>query len=302
MTALRAFESVCRLQNFKDASSELNVTPSAVSHQIRRLEKELGCRLMNRGRSGFDLTAEGLKFSVEVSRALRSISDAASEISEGGSRRVTLQVYSTFAVRWLLPRLPRLKAEHDSIELGIVTSQDDIDLSTGAADACVMIGEPSENKVDYTYLFSSTVYPVCSPEYLSRNPGLKRPSDLSDHTLLQVYPSQGDWDVWLEAVGAGEVDSAGDSRFDSYDHALDSAAKGLGVALAIDPFANEDLAEGRLVEVFSGLHVRHPANWYFSTLDARKNEPKIAVLREWLTLASADLRKDEHEAAIADAR
>ena len=69
MTALRAFEAVCRLQNFKDASSELNVTPSAISHQIRQLEKELGCRLMNRGRSGFDLTADGLKLSVTVTKS-----------------------------------------------------------------------------------------------------------------------------------------------------------------------------------------------------------------------------------------
>jgi LysR family glycine cleavage system transcriptional activator len=290
MTALRAFESVCRLQSFKDASSELNVTPSAVSHQIRQLEKELGCRLMNRGRAGFDLTAEGLRLSVAVSRALRQISDAASEITDFGKRRATLQVYSTFAVRWLLPRLPQFEASYDGVELGIVTSQDDVDLSTGAADACVLIGGPSDQKVDYTYLFSSEIYPVCSPAYLARSPGLKRPRDLAKHTLLQVYPSQGDWTVWLDAVGAGQVDSAGDSRFDSYDHALDSAVRGLGVALAIEPFANDDIAEGRLVEVFPGTRVRHPSNWYFASLAERKNEPKIMALREWLQTQSESLR------------
>lgn len=282
MTALRTFEAVARLKSFKLASSELNVTPSAVSHQIRQLEEELGCRLSRRGRSGFELTSQGRKLAETLKRSFRRISETVEQLRDENSSRIVLQVYSTFAVRWLLPRMESFEAAHPDLEIRLITSQADVNLSESTSDACVMIGAPIRREVDYTLLFSSRVYPVCSPEYLEKNGPILKPNDLRDHTLLQVYPSQNDWTVWLNTVGAPSVDPSGNARFDSYDHALNMAVRGMGVALAIDPFADEDLAAGRLVELFPGQRVFLPGKWFFASLATRRNEPKVTALRQWL--------------------
>ena len=290
LTALRTFEAAARLKSFKLASQELNVSPSAVSHQIRQLEEELGCRLSKRGRSGFELTVQGRDLADTLMRSFRRISETIEQFSEESRGQIVLQVYSTFAVRWLLPRMKSLKDTHPDFEVRLVTSQEDVNLSQSTTDACVMIGAPSRKNVDYTLLFRSRVFPVCSPEYLEQSGPIQRPSDLRHHTLLQVYPSQDDWSVWLETVGANSVDSSGHARFDSYDHALNMAVQGMGVALAIEPFANEDLLSGRLVELFPGERVFLPGQWYFASLAARRNDPKIIALREWLLAEMAASR------------
>ncbi|WP_081811404.1 LysR substrate-binding domain-containing protein [Hyphomonas beringensis] len=282
LKALRTFEAVARLKSFKRASQELNVTPSAVSHQIRQLEEELGCRLSLRGRGGFELTSQGRKLAETVKRSFRRISETVDQLREESDSRIVLQVYSTFAVRWLLPRLPAFEAAHPEIEIRLITSQLDADLADGTADACVMIGTPDRHEVDYTLLFQSRVYPVCNPDYLKRAGSISRPKDLKGHTLLQVYPSHNDWSVWLNTVNADSVDPSGHARFDSYDHALNMAVKGMGVALAIEPFADEDVASGQLIELFPGQRVTLPGQWYFATLASRRREPKLAVFRQWL--------------------
>ena len=290
LTALKAFDALARQKSFKDAAAELNVTTSAISHQIRQLETELGCRLVLRGKPGFTLTSEGEELAQTVKRAFTRISHTVEKISSATKRSLTLQVYSTFAVRWLLPRVSEFESAHPEIALQIITSQQDADLSNGEVDACVLIGEPQKENTAYEYLFQSQVYPVCSPEYLEREPRMKRPGDLSKHTLLQVYPSQDDWSVWLEAVGAGHVDAAGYNRFDSYDHALNMAANSHGIALAIEPFAETDLSSGRLVELFPGKRVQLPSSWYFASLKSRKEDPKIVALRDWLVQSLAEWR------------
>lgn len=282
LKGLRTFESVARLKSFKLAASELNVTPSAVSHQIRQLEDELGCRLSRRGRGGFELTAQGRTLADSVRRAFRRISDTVDQMREEAGSRIVLQVYSTFAVRWLLPRLPAFEAANPDLEVRLITSQSDVNLAESATDACVLIGTPDRKDVAYKLLFQSRIFPVCSPEYLERAGPISRPGDLRDHPLLQVYPSQDDWSVWLSTVGARSVDPSGQARFDSYDHALNMAVRGMGVALAIEPFAKDDLEAGRLVELFPGQRVMHPGEWYFASLASRRDEPKIDRLRNWL--------------------
>lgn len=282
LTALRTFEAVSRLKSFKKASQELNVTPSAVSHQIKHLEVELGCRLSHRGRKGFQLTRQGKTLANTVRRSFDRIGETLEELKADGEWRIYLQVYSTFAVRWLLPRLSSFRDTYPDFEIRLITSQADVNLAESSTDACVMIGRPDQKGVDYTLLFTSSVYPVCSPEYLSEHGPIETPDDLASHVLLQVYPSQDDWTVWLNEMGATSVDSVGETRFDSYDHALNMAVQGLGVALAIEPFAQEDIEAGRLVEVFAGQRIQLPREWYFACLSGKRGQPKIEALRQWL--------------------
>ncbi len=297
LTALRAFDAVARQKSFKDAAAELNVTTSAISHQIRLLESELECRLVVRGPGGFALSDEGNALARSLKRAFTRIGEVTERIRARGRHSLVLQVYSTFAVRWLLPRLPEFERTHPDIEIRIVTAQQDVDLSAGTVDACVMIGTPDVADVDYTYLFTSSVFPVCSPGYLDRHGSPNEPSSLAEHTLLQVHPSEGDWSVWLDGVGAKGVDVTGTTRFDSYDHALNSARNGLGIALAIEPFAEADLAAGALVEVFPRRRIQLPRNWYFARSSAMGRAPAIEAVRQWLL---AEIASDDTMTRMRD--
>lgn len=290
LTALKAFDALARQKSFKDAAAELNVTTSAISHQIRQLETELSCRLVLRGMPEFTLSDEGRELAQSLKRAFSRIEETVEKISANSKRTLTLQVYSTFAVRWLLPRVSEFERSHPDIEIHITTSQQDADLTKGEVDACVLIGNPEQENIEYTYLYRSHVYPVCSPDYLTKNGVIDAPGDLTKHTLLQVYPSQSDWSVWLHAQGADHVNASGYNKFDSYDHALKMAENSLGIALAIEPFAKDELEAGSLVELFPGKRVKLPTSWYFACLRSKHDEPKIIALRNWLVHASAAWR------------
>jgi len=281
--ALKAFEAVVRLSSFKHAAAELNVSPSAVSHQIKRLEDELNCKLMHRDRNGIELTPAGERYAAATSRAFQRIAAATEELLSDAGECLTLQSYSTFAIRWLLPRLAAYENETGQKPIRLVTSQKDADFSSDPVDACIMIGHPTNSKVSYTRLFTSRVFPVASPDYLAAHGTLDGPNDLRGHSLLQVYPSADDWPVWLSAHGVNGLSTAGEGRFDSYDLALNAAARGMGVALAIEPFANEDLDAGRLVELFPGRRTALPRDWYFAVPLMRRELPKVDRFARWLS-------------------
>ena len=115
------------------------------------------------------------------------------------------------------------------------------------------------------------------------------PGDLSGHPILQVYPSANDWPVWLEVNKVGDVDPDAGLRFDSYDHALKMAARGMGVALAMQPYVAEDLETGQLVDLFPDRRVRTIGHWFLTYPKDRINVRKIRLFQEWLkALVAAD--------------
>ncbi|WP_430431218.1 LysR substrate-binding domain-containing protein [Oceanicaulis sp.] len=282
LASLRAFEAVVRLRSFKAAAAELNVSPSAISHQIRRLENELNCRLMQRDRNGVVLTAQGERYAFGVMRGIERIQEATEDLLSDTGNCLTLQTYSTFAIRWLVPRLAKYGRATGQKPIRLVTSQSDVDFNVDAVDACIMIGHPQDPQVAYRPMFNSQVFPVASPDYVKRFGPISEPSDLRDHPLLQVYPSADDWSTWLTATGLSGVSPAGEGLFDSYDLALNAAVGGMGVALAIEPFAEAELESGALIELFPDRRTALPGNWYFATPYAKRGLEKVAAFERWL--------------------
>lgn len=280
--ALRAFEAVVRLESFKEAAAELNVSPSAISHQIKRLEVEVNCKLMRRDRGGIELTPQGESYASTARRALERIAEATEELRSDAGARLTLQCYSTFTIRWLLARLPDYTAKTGEPPVRLVTAQRDVDLASEPIDACVFIGHPTDSTISYTYLFSSRVFPVASPDYLASHPKITELADVAQHPVLQVYPSADDWAVWLADAGVAGIRLTGEARFDSYDHALVACARGFGVGLAIEPFAGEELRSGQLVEIFPGHRATLPRHWYLASLASRSRLHKMQVFEAWL--------------------
>ena len=164
----------------------------------------------------------------------------------------------------------------------MTTSQLDPIFPDQDIDLGIMIGRPSEAHVHYQYLFSPTMFPVCSPKLLSGRNRIKRPDDLSRFTMLQVYPSAGDWAAWLEATGAKGIDPDGGLRFDSYDHALRMAARGMGVSLAMQPYVERGFG-GRLTDCPAASPYRAGTRGLVSRLPIEHRKlPKTMAFQSWL--------------------
>jgi len=283
LTALRSFEAAARHCSFRDAAEELCVSHSAISHQVKQLESYLGIDLFLRKSRAVELTESGRVYYPLLREAFDRISEGTELLIAPQSPGIlTVQLYSTFAIRWLIPRLPGFNKAHPEIQVRLLTSQADVDFQQADVDMCVMIGSPTDNKLHYDHLFDAVMYPVGGPALLSGEPALESPADLAKHTILQVYPSRKDWYVWLDGSGVEGVDPESGLQFDSYDLALSTATQGLGIALGMQPYLSRDLKAGLLVELFPGYRVRADGEWYLVCRREKAHSRKVAAFREWI--------------------
>jgi len=289
LNALRTFEAAARNGSFKAAAAELCVSQSAVSHQIKLLEAELGVELFVRKPRGIELSRQGRAYFPILRDAFERIA-AGTDLLRGSAvrPRLTLQVYSTFAIRWLIPRLPAFQRSHPDVNVRLHTSQSDVNFEYEDVDACVMIGSRTGAGLRYDYLFSSRIFPVCSPGTLAEYHLHDEPSRLRDVPLLQVYPSRVDWWTWLNANGVEGVNPEGGQQFDSYELAMNAAVQGIGVALGMEPFVVRDLQSEALVEPFPGRRTYTAGDWYLVCREDKAARTDITAFREWIVQQSAD--------------
>jgi LysR family glycine cleavage system transcriptional activator len=179
LNALRAFEAAARHMSFKEAAEELSVSQSAVSHQVKGLEDALGVALFARRTRGVELTRKGAMYYPVLRSAFESIAEGTDMILEEQSVSVlTLHVYSTFTIRWLLPRLASFQESQENVQVRLHTSQSDVNFEQNDVDAAIMIGQPRDKALHYDYLFSSELSPVCCPAYLEKHGPLSQTTDL----------------------------------------------------------------------------------------------------------------------------
>tara|TARA_R110002110_G_scaffold205066_7_gene417138 strand:- start:279341 stop:280276 length:936 start_codon:yes stop_codon:yes gene_type:complete len=283
LNALRAFEVAARHQSFKDAAEELAVSQSAVSHQVKALEEYLCTTLFTRKTRAVELTRKGKLLYPILRNAFDSIWEGTQMLMEETSVSVlTLHVYSTFTMRWLLPRLPRFQEAHPNVQLRLHTSQADVNFAREDIDAAIMVGQPTDSKLHYDHLFDCELFPVCSPDYIKKNGPIKTPQDLAAHPILQVYPSAGDWHVWLEGNEITGVSPDSGLQLESYDVALSSAMQGIGIALGQQPYVDDELDNGDLIELFPERRLRNTNRWYLACRTEKRHAPKLEALRAWL--------------------
>jgi len=282
LNALRTFEAAARNGSFKAAADELCVSHSAISHQIKQLERYLGVELFLRKSRRVELTAVGAGYYPLIRTAFDEIIEGTDQILAPEAPGIlSVQVYSTFAIRWLIPRLRRFHTAHPDVQVRLHTSQDDVDFQQEDVDVCVMIGTRSDADVHYDFLFSARMFPVCSPALLEGGP-FEHVSDLSQHTILQVYPSAEDWHVWLAENDVQGVDPDSGLQLDSYELAMHTAVQGVGVALGMEPFVDAELDAGLLVEPFPNRRVYPRGDYYLACREQRSNNKRIKAFRSWL--------------------
>lgn len=283
LNALRSFEAAARHGSFRNAADELCVSVSAISHQIKQLELTLNIELFTRKTRAVELTKTGKQYYPILRDAFDRIAEGTDLVLKPTRADVlTVQLYSTFAIRWLIPRLPDFQSRFPQINVRLQTSQLDVDFEHSDVDACVMIGNKTATGLHYTYLFSCEVFPVCSPNLLKGLEKLESPNQLNDYTLLQVYPSDRDWYIWLDEVSCNTVDPETGLQFDSYDHAISTALQGMGIALGMQPYVCKELASGMLIEPFPSMRVKHHSEWYFVYRQEKQEQKKIQLFEKWL--------------------
>jgi len=283
LNSLRSFEAAARHGSFKDAADELCVSVSAISHQIKQLEQNINVELFFRKTRAVELTRIGKQYYPIVREAFDKLADGTEFVLKPTRPDVlTIQLYSTFAIRWLIPRLPDFQAKYPNISVRLNTSQFDVDFEQSDVDACVMIGNKTSQGLHYSYLFSSEIFPVCSPKLFENRELLKHPEQLNEFTLMQVYPSKRDWYTWLEAVNCQNVEPESGLQFDNYDHAISTAIQGMGITLGMQPYVSKELSSGMLIEVFPEMRVKHHSEWYFVYRQEKTEQKKVQLFEAWL--------------------
>jgi LysR family glycine cleavage system transcriptional activator len=282
LRALTAFEAAARLGSFRLAAAELGITRSAVSHQVKALEQRLGVQLFRRDARRAELTQTGHAFYPAIRDAFDQIETQTRALRPPAvDNELTVQVYVTVALKWLIPRLHDFERRFPDMKIRLSTSYFDWDFDEKNVDVGLILARNKSPDHYYRTLFRSLLTPVCSPELLKGPNALKTPQDLRKHKLLYVYTAEEDWHLWLEAAGVTGIKLSDRLAFDSYILAQEAAIEGRGVAMTIGPFATEEIMTGRLVQPFP-LRVPHRHNWLFACNAEHRMKAKIRRFEEWL--------------------
>jgi LysR family glycine cleavage system transcriptional activator len=282
LNGLRAFEAAARHLSFTRAADELNVTQTAISHQIRGLEERLGVRLFRRLPRGLVLTEEAQLYLPPVRDAFDQIAAATERLNKeqtGGA--LTVSMLPSFAARWMVPRLGRFRAAHPDIDLRITASMELVDFARDDVDVAIRRGGGNYPGLWVLRLFGESVYPVCAPALRDGPHGLRRPEDLRHHTLLHDDDTSG-WRLWLETIGVEGVDANRGPVFSDSGMLLQATVDGHGVALGRSVLVSADLAAERLVRPFEEISMPFQFAYYFVCPHTHADRPKVVALRDWL--------------------
>jgi DNA-binding transcriptional LysR family regulator len=278
---LQAFEAVARRRNFALAAAELHLTASAISHQVARLESQLGVRLFERSAHGVRLSTAGEAYLSRVGGALSAIAAATDDLRQGVSNSLYVHSAPSIASLWLMPRLKAFAQAHPEISLNLSAAHTHSDFALGQADIDIRYGVPQWPDLVIEPLFVEQIVPLASPAFI-REHRLKRPEQLREVPLIQSNVSVVQWPDWLAKFTSMRTPDRFAVRFDRAQMSLDAATQGLGVALESTTIAGRHIAERKLRPVFD-LNKAIKLKAHFAVYPARhaKRAPVEAFLT-WL--------------------
>ena len=283
LRALQVFEAAARQQHFSRAADELCITQSAVSHQIRLLEDHFAQSLFRREGRVLKLTDKGELLYQEAARIFNELSVLNQQISGEKQQALRLAVYSSFAVKWLIPRLSEFRRHQPDIQIRLDMISNDPVLSHSEADMFIT-GQKNQKGYWQQLLHKERLIPVCSPEFI--NQGQKLDIDwLVKQQLLTVDegPLGLDWQRWFEDNDMAIPHHTKQHLFSHVLLAIEAAIVGQGIALASDFMVVDDIAKHRLIALpFAGIDTGFEFN--FLCKQRRLKEPAIASFINWLTL------------------
>ena len=279
LNALRAFEAAARHGSFTKAANELCVTPGAVSRQVQLLEEHLGMPLFTRMNREIVISPQGARYRESLTAAFDQINTSTCNLR--ADKKLHLTSYTTFTMRWLIPRLPTFRQDNTDYGLMVTTNPPSIfDISSGTVDLAVLSGTGDWPGVEVHELFPIHLEPVCTPESLATT-RLDAPEDLANTTLLHSIARPDDWASWIHSVEDCSVASTGGIMFENSLMAFEASLNGMGAAIGQTVLLAPDLEQGRLVAPYSHK-CRDGTGFYLVYSSKLADDKRIKRFRKWI--------------------
>jgi LysR family glycine cleavage system transcriptional activator len=291
LTAMKIFEVVGQTRSFTRAAERLNLTQSAVSRQVRNLEEQLGEALFIRKHHDLELTESGAELYATLQDALHNVELTVRSITEKSSgARLRLNAPPTFVRRWLMPRLPSLRAALPGIDISISTDLHDNLGERSLLDCAIRFGDGEWPLMQVSHLLTERHVAVCAPSLLDE-PRAISGGDLSRFTFLHVLASSNQryltWRHWLDAAGLTQVDTRGGLEFDLLDLAIEAAVNGLGVTVADRNMIAPLLEQGALTTIMDVEIPGHQSYWLVTRRERGQSE-RLLAFKSWLDAQISD--------------
>lgn len=283
MRALAAFAAAARLQSFSKAGDELGMTQSAISHQIRMLEDQLGQPLFNRLHRNAVLTDAGRDLEITTRECLERLALGLKRLEQYRKpNQIIVYTRPDFANNWLIPRMPRLKVAHPDLDIWLFSNEQGFDPVRGETHLAILPAVGDLHDFETRVLFGDHLAPLCAPAMAQ---GLTTIDDLLTRPLLHDERRE-DWAHWLSAAGRDDVAPVRGYNFGDSGALIAAARQGLGVALGSLVLAGGDLDNGSLV-----TPLRHTipadADWIVALTQYAMAKPKVQLFLNWLESEAA---------------
>lgn len=290
LAALRTFEAAARHLSFTRAATELNLTQSAVSRQIRQMEEYLGVLLFQRVQKRLVLTDAGQSYVKDIRAALEQMQAATVNLlaHQGKGGIIHLATPPAFCVKWLIPRLSAFSAQFPNIFVNLSTRAKPFDFNSEPFDAAIYYGGKDWPGVVSEKLVGEELLVVCSEDYLHQQGGTGSVHDIGRYVLLQQTSRQTRWQEWMDRNGVHGPNALTGLRFEHLYMVMQAAIAGLGVGLLPRILVQDEIASGRLVMPFgeSGSFVCDDA-YCLVYPEAKKGDPKLDIFRNWILREAA---------------
>ncbi|WP_350333499.1 LysR substrate-binding domain-containing protein [Coralliovum pocilloporae] len=283
---LRAFEAAARHLSFTAAADELGLTQTAISYQVRSLEKTLGYALFDRLPRSIKLTDMGKAYLPSVRKAFGELSTATTGLfTPKREKALTVRCSASFAVFWLAPRLPRFKAEHPEIDLRLTSTlwadsgfHDDVDVE-------VHYGDGRWSRTDTEIVLNQPVIPVCAPA-LAKQHGIETVADLVRLPFIDILGCEEVWPAFKRRHDLPQGPSEQAIKVDNSVTGIEVAASGGGLIMVLPCFAERAIAEGRLIQPVDANLPNDLSHYLMMPTDPGAITPEVRLFRDWILSAN----------------
>ncbi len=285
--AIEAFVVASRTGSFKDAAAQLGLSPAAFSRRIQTLENHIGLKLFDRAQPTPELTAAGERYLARLKPGYDAMRAATEWMApDEGKRPLRVAVSQSFAVSWLVPRLPRFYDQVKGVEVVLQTASNHSDLVGGAADVRILYGMGDWEHLVAQKLFGLHAFVVCAPVLARSWPEPRRIEDLANRRVLDLINPPQQWEAWFARAGYDQPLVGERVSFDAAQVMYEAAARGLGVALGVPPLVDAFVADGRL-EIVLDLKLPMTGAYYVAALPALRRQKAVRAFWNWLMAEAA---------------
>ena len=281
LRGLRTFSIAARCGSFRKAGDGLFITASAVSHQIKSLEDELGELLFDRNSRELSLTETGRSLYEDVSPLIEQLDAVAASYKKGGiSSSIRISVQPFFASEYFVPRLSEFAAEYPEIDIQVGTSDESAEKHPADADLSIRLFRSPPPDMPSSLLFPLRMLPAGSPDFM-KNMKVKNKKIVSEFPIIAHESRPKAWTEWVKASGIQIPAKTKVIRFDSMIAVVRAAQRGIGAALVPVPIGDLWFEEGSIVRLFDKELVAD-VSYYLVTKQERASDRSVLRLRDWI--------------------